>query len=135
MSDRFYVGRVAIVTLAIVAFVSALVYMAIPPRPQPRTSVANGIAVRLRQIEGAKEIYANEHNLPPGSVISREQLLQYVPAKFWDSNVEYHINVAGVGAEAVLRTRIGSLPAKTLIRPQTNNPGHYEVVRPKFWSW
>src|ERR1035441_10660242 len=134
MSEGPSTFRNVIFVLVILELVAVFASLAIPARTGPRTPAYHGIANTLQQIEDAKQHYAIEHKLPPGSVVSREQLLEYVPGRFWNSNVEYHINGVGMGAEAVLLARFGRLPAKTVIRVQTNLA--YEIVLPKRWfSW
>ena len=131
VSERPSTFRNVIFTLVVLALVALFASLTIPARTRPRTPAYLGIATTLQHIEDAKQHYAIGHKVPPGSAVSREQLLEYVPERFWDSHVEYHINVVGVGAEAVLLSRFGGLPAKTVIRVQTNLA--YEIVLPKRW--
>jgi hypothetical protein len=118
-----------LIPLVVLSLFVAFVFIAVPARPGSQTRAFLGIVSTLRQIEGAKEQYSIDHKVPPGSIILREQLLEYVPERFWNPHVEYHINVLGVFPEAVLPSRFDSLPAKTIIRFQTNSPG-YQIVPP-----
>jgi hypothetical protein len=70
-----------------------------------------------------------DSNAVPGSVVSREQLLPYIPERYWNSHADYHINALGVLPEAVLPSQFDSLPARTVICLQTNSPG-YQIIPP-----
>jgi hypothetical protein len=116
---------VLILLLVILAF--ALV--AIPARPGSRTRAYLGIVNTLRQIDGAKQQYAIEHHSPPETVLSWEQLLQYIPDSFWNPHATYKINAVSEAPEAVLPAAFDHLPANTIIRLQTNGTG-YQIISP-----
>jgi hypothetical protein len=117
--------------LIVIAVVALLLVMIIapPPRPGSHTRAFLGIVNTLRQIDAAKEELVIEHKAVRGSTVSRDQLLPYIPEKYWDIHADYHINAIGVPAEAVLPSRYDGLPAKTIIRFQTNSPG-YKIIPP-----
>ncbi len=96
--------------------------------PRSGTRAYLGIINTLRQIDGAKQQYAIDHHAPPETVLSREQLLEYLPERFWDSHATYRINALSESPEAVLPTAFDGFPAGTVIRLQTNVPGHQIVL-------
>ncbi len=116
-------------TLIIVGVIAFLVVAMLEPRCGSYTRAFLGIVNTLRQIDAAKEQFMIHSNVVPGSVVSREQLLLYIPNQFWNSHADYHINALGVPPEAVLLSQFDSLPARTVIRLQTNNPG-YQIILP-----
>jgi hypothetical protein len=120
--------KVRTVFLVVTPLIVALGYLAIPARPGSHTRAYLGIVATLRQIDGAKEQYAIDHKTPLGTVVMREELLIYIPEKHWYPHADYHINPLGVFPEAVLPARFSSLPAKTIIRLQTNNPGYHIIL-------
>jgi hypothetical protein len=89
-----------------------------------------GIVSTLRQIDGAKEQYAIDHKVEAGAVISREQLLKYVPERNWDPHADYRINPIGVYPEAILPKKFGGLPARTIIRVQDPTNGPELIILP-----
>ncbi len=99
------------------------------PRPGSRTRAYLGIVNTLRQIDGAKQQYAIEHHTPPETVLSRDQLLQYLPERSWSPHAVYKINVLSETPEPVLPAAFDGLPANTIIRLQTNGPGH-QIIPP-----
>ena len=84
----------------------------------------------LRQIDGAKEQYAIDHKVEAGAVISREELLKYVPERNWDPHANYRINPIGVYSEAVLPRKFGGLPTKAIIRVQDPTNGPELIILP-----
>jgi hypothetical protein len=117
----------AVLSIAVVVLV--FVFLASLPRPGSRTRAFLGIINTLRQIDGAKQQYAIEHQTPPETVLSREQLLHYLPERYWDSHAIYKIKALSDDPEAVLPTPFDSFPAGTIIRLQTNAPG-YQIIPP-----
>jgi hypothetical protein len=115
--------------LAGLAVVAVLIFFATMPRPGSRTRAYLGIVNTLRQIDGAKQQYAIDHNLPAETLISREQLAEYLREEFWNKHADYHINAIGVPPEAVLPRAFDGLPAKTVIRLHTNDL-RYDIVPP-----
>jgi hypothetical protein len=117
--------------LAVLSVVVVLVFLFLAslPRSGSRTRAFLGIINTLRQIDGAKQQYAIEHQTPPETVLSREQLLHYLPEPYWNSHAVYKIKALNDYPEAVLPTPFDSLPAGTIIRLQTNAPG-YQIIPP-----
>ena len=115
--------------LIVVVVLAAIVFLAIQPRPGSRTRAYLGIVNTLRQIDGAKQQYAIDHNLTAGSVISREQLLEYLREESWNKHADYRINVIGVPPEAELPRAFDGLPATTVFRLHTNDL-RYDIVPP-----
>ena len=111
------------------ALLVAFAFVVIPGRPGSHTRAFLGIVNTLRQIDAAKQQYAIEHMSLPDTVLSREQLLEYLHENSWNPHADYHINAIGVLPEAVLPSRFDNLPAKTIIRIQTNGPG-YQIIPP-----
>ena len=116
-------------SLVLVVVLAALVFLAIQPRLGSRTCAYLGIVNTLRQIDGAKQQYAIDHNLPSGSVINREQLLEYIRKESWNEHADYRINAIGVPPEGVLPSAFDGLPARTVFRLHTNDSG-YDLVSP-----
>ena len=102
----------------------AFAYFAVPNHAGKRTRDFLGVVNTLRQIDAAKQQYVIDHKAPAGSTVTREQLLEYIPERFWERHAEYRLNAIGVLPEAVLPSRFDDLPAKTIIRLQTNSPGY-----------
>ncbi len=117
----------AVVFIVITAL--AIAICASIPRPGSRTRAYLGIINTLRQIDAAKRQYATEHQTRPETVLSREQVLQYFPERFWNLHAVYKIKAVDELPEAVLPTAFDSLPANTVVRLQTNNSG-YEIIPP-----
>jgi len=115
--------------LIIGGVIAYLVVATLEPRCGSYTRAFLGIVNSLRQIEAAKEQFMIDSNAVPGSTVSRAQLLLYLPEQFWNSHADYHVNVLGVPPEAVLPSEFDGLPARTVIRLQTNNPG-YKIILP-----
>jgi hypothetical protein len=63
------------VTCLLIAFALAIV---IPNRPGPRTSPANACINNLRQIDGAKEQWALDHNAKTNETVPVNQLTNYL---------------------------------------------------------
>jgi hypothetical protein len=116
--------RKLIFTAAALALLVALGLVALPGRVGSYTRAFLGIVNTLRQIDGAKAQYAIDHKPQAGATASHEQLLPYLPERFWNPHADYRINAFGVDPEAVLHSRFDSLPAGTVIRLQTNAPGY-----------
>ena len=90
--------------------------------PHSRTRAYLSVVNTLRQVDGAKQQYAIDHQTPPETVLSREQLLEYLPERFWDSHATYKINALREAPEAVLPAAFDGFPAGTIIRLQPNMP-------------
>lgn len=115
--------------LATIVISAVVLPLALLPKPGSRHCTYFGIVNTLHQIDAAKQRYAIEHNLSAKSVISREQLLQYLSEELWNKNADYQINPIGVPPEAVLQRAFDGLPAKTVIRSHTNDSG-FDIIPP-----
>lgn len=115
--------------LFVISVLVALVFLAVQPRPGSRARAYLGIVNTLRQIDGAKQIYAIDHKLPAGAGVTRVQLLKYLREGSLNKHAEYRINVIEVPPEAELPIAFDGLPAKTVIRLLTNDL-RYDIVPP-----
>jgi len=111
------------------AVVALLVFFATMPRPGSRTRAYHGIVITLGQIDAAKQQYAIDHKLPAGSVVTREQLREYLREEFWNKHADYRLNAIGVPPEAMLPRAFDGLSANTVIRLHTNDL-KYDIVLP-----
>jgi hypothetical protein len=123
--------RKVVITLGLVGLLVAMALIVIMPNfvrsgPAPHMVIVS----TLRQIDGAKGQYAIDHKVEAGAVVSREQLRNYLPERFWDRRADYRINPIGVYPEAILRKKLGSLPAKTIIRVQDPTHGPELIILP-----
>jgi len=104
-------------------------------------SIGTKIVHNLKQIDLAKQMWAQDHNVTNSTHVSAEALIPYLPSRRKPGKLlapvigeRYIINSVGVPPEAQLTTKLGKWPAGTIIRlhPSTNGP--YEVILPNTYQ-
>lgn len=124
--------RRALTVAGLVAGVGCLFAIAVLCRvggPRSGTAAYLSIVHTLQQIDAAKQMYTAEHGSSADTLVSREQLQQYLPADSWQQGAKYHIGRMRDSPEATLTRQFDQFPAKTIIRLVTNSVG-IEIVPP-----
>jgi hypothetical protein len=127
--------------LALVVGIAVLAALLLPATVHSGPSTVGKIYSRLRQIELAKQMWAEDHGATGSARVTEQDLAPYLrrpsgSTGLVDSVVgeQYRINAVGVEPEATLTRQLGkgahAFPKGTVIRLRANAPLRYDIVLP-----